>query len=92
VRHWEGETSAVVRDPESGATHLIGREALAVIEAAQASEQGASLREIAHDLAGDAPLDAEMEAGLQRIIDGLLQSGLLHRADDQAVAGREVRR
>ncbi|MBL8343692.1 MAG: hypothetical protein JNL30_19660 [Rubrivivax sp.] len=91
VRHWEGEDAAVVRDPNTGATHLIAHEALAVLEAVMAHARGAGLREIAHDMGSESPDDTEFEVGVQRIIDGLLQAGLLHRVDVQGVAGREAR-
>ncbi|MBL8326197.1 MAG: hypothetical protein JNJ89_14695 [Rubrivivax sp.] len=91
MRHWEGEDSAVVRDPGTGATHLIAHEAMAVLEAVMARARGAGLREIAHDMGSESPHDTELEAGVQRIIDGLLQAGLLHRVDVQGVAGGEAR-
>lgn len=82
----------MLRDPSSGATHLVASEALAVIDGASTMSHGASVREIAHSLTAEAAEDAALLDGLQRIIDGLVQSGLLHRVDDEADAGREVRR
>jgi hypothetical protein len=82
VKRWPGESTAVVRAASAGRTHLVGIEALAVLEAAGGSPSGLSLREIAHALDLDGDFDGEIEASLQRIIDGLSQSGLLHRVDD----------
>lgn len=89
LRHWEGESTAVARLPSAGTTHLIGAEALAVVEAVARHDRGVAPREIAHALGLDVDGDLEVEAGLQRIIDGLVQSGLLRRLNDDAEPGRE---
>lgn len=89
LRYWEGETAAVARVPAAGTTHLIGAEALAVVQAVAQGEQGLTPREIAHALGLDVDGDSEAEAGLQSIIDGLVQSGLLRRVNDDAETGRE---
>jgi len=89
LRHWEGESTAVARLPAAGTTHLIGAEALAVIQVVALHHRGLSPREIAHALGLVVDGDIEVEAGLQRIIDGLVQSGLLRRVNDDAEPGRE---
>lgn len=89
LRHWEGEATAVARLPGAGTTHLIGSEALAVVQTVLESRQGLALRDIAHALGLGVEGDAAFEAGLQRIIDGLVQSGLLCRVTDDAEPGRE---
>jgi len=89
LRHWEGESTAVVRLPAAGTTHLIGAEALAVVQVVAHHSQGLSAREIAHALGLVVDGDVEVEVGLQRIIDGLIQSGLLRRVNDDADPGRE---
>lgn len=87
LKHWEGEATALARLVGAGSTHLIEAEALAVIDAAAAHPGGVSLREIAHALAIDQPHDPEVEAALQGMIDGLTQSGLLRRVDDETNLG-----
>jgi hypothetical protein len=89
LRHWEGEATAVARLSDAGTTHLIGSEALAVIQCVQDSRDGLGLRDIAHALALGVESDAASEAALQRIIDGLVHSGLLRRMTDDAEPGRE---
>lgn len=84
LRQWEGESSGVVRLQASGATHLIGSEAVAVIQEVARHDGGLGLREIAHALGLVVDGDTELEAGLQRIIGGLVQSGLLRRVNDDA--------
>lgn len=86
LRHWDGESTAVVRLADVGTTHLIGAEALAVLQSAadgrdvdKSSHDGLTLREIAHALGLAGESDPEVEASLSRIIDGLVQSGLLRR-------------
>ena len=82
LRHWEGEETAVARLAAAGITHLIGVEALAVMQTLSSPAQGLALREIAHALGLPGDADTEEVEGLQRIIGGLIQSGLLRRADD----------
>ncbi|MBI5720166.1 MAG: hypothetical protein HZC37_21030 [Burkholderiales bacterium] len=89
LRHWDGEATAVARLPEAGTTHLIGSEALAVVQTVLESREGLALRDIAHALGLVADGDDAIDAGLQRIIDGLVQSGLLRRLTDDAEPGRE---
>ena len=90
LRHWEGEETAVARLATAGTTHLIGVEALAVMQTLSSPSQGLALREIAHALGLPGDADTEEVEGLQRIIDGLIQSGLLCRVDDDdADPGRE---
>ncbi|MBL8344514.1 MAG: hypothetical protein JNN03_03665 [Rubrivivax sp.] len=89
IRHWEGESTAVARLPAAGTTHLIGAEALAVVQAVAQGDRGLTPREIAHALGLLVDGDVEVETGLQRIIDGLVQSGLLRRTNDDAEPGRE---
>jgi hypothetical protein len=89
LRHWEGEATALALVPEAGTTHLIGAEALAVVQAVAEHRRGLASREIAHALGLDVDDDPEAGAGLQRIIDGLVQSGLLRRTNDDADPGRE---
>lgn len=87
VRHWKGESTAVARSGVAGSTHLIDATALAVIEAAGSHPHGLPARRIAHALGvGDDP-DPEVETALERIIDDLIQSGLLRRVDDDADPG-----
>lgn len=87
LRHWDAEQTALAHVQGDGTTHLIGIAALALIQEASGHAQGLSLREIAHALGVDGEIDAEVEASLQRIIDGLIQSGLLHRVDADAEPG-----
>jgi len=90
TRHWEGEETAVVRLDVQGTTHLVASEALAVVQAvASCGEAAAGLREIAHALGQDITDDPALAAGLQRIIDGLVQSGLLRQRPDDAEPGGE---
>jgi hypothetical protein len=89
LRHWEGEATAVARLPAVGTTHLIGQEALAVVQAVALHDRSLAPREIAHALGLVVDGDAEVEVGLQRIIDGLVQSGLLRRVNADAEPGRE---
>ncbi len=89
IRHWPGEATAVVRLPQAGTTHLVGAEALAVLQAAASCGVPADPREIAHALELDMEGDDESQAALQRIIDGLVQSGLLRQRLDDADSGRE---
>ncbi len=89
LRHWEDESTAVVRLADAGTTHLIGAEALAIIQTLAGASRALGSREIAHGLGLGGDGDAEVEAGLQRIIQGLVQSGLLHRVNDDAEPGRE---
>lgn len=92
LRHWAAEPTALARLQGEGTTHLIGVEALALIEATAGHARGLTLREIAHALGVDGEVDAELGASLQRIIDGLIQSGLLRRVDDDADAGPDSSR
>jgi hypothetical protein len=89
LRHWKGEATAVARLPGAGTTHLIGAEAMAVMQAVAEHSSGLAPREIAHALGLVVEGDAEVESGLQRIIDGLVLSGLLRRVNDDAKTGRE---
>ncbi len=87
LRHWSGESTAVARLERSGATHLIDAEGLAVLDAVASDSNGMPLREIAHALGVGSDADPGVDAGLQCIIDGLIQSGLLRRVDDEANPG-----
>ena len=87
LKYWRGESTAVARLARAGPTYLIEADALAVIDAAASRLQGMSLRGIAHALGGGSTADLELEASLQCIIDGLIQSGLLRRVDDEAHSG-----
>lgn len=87
LRHWEGESTAVARVPQAGTTHLIGSEALAVVQVVAAQSRGVTRREIAHALELDVEDDVEVEASLQGIIDSLVQSGLLCRVNQDAEPG-----
>ena len=87
LRHWPGESAAVACVPGSGATHLIATEALALVQAIAEHGQGMALGEIAHRVGLVVEGDTEVEAGLKSIIDGLVQSGLLHRLNDDAEPG-----
>lgn len=89
LRHWNGEDTALAHLAEAGTTHLIGTEALAVIQVVSQQRRGLASREIAHALGLVVDEDPEAEAALQRIIDGLVQSGLLRRTNDDADPGRE---
>lgn len=89
LRHWDGEASGVVRLGIEGTTHLVSSEAVAVIQAVAACRRPVDQREIAHMLGLDLAEDAEARAGLQRIIDGLVRSGLLREYLDNAEPGGE---
>ena len=88
-RHWEDESSAVVRLAAAGTTHLIGGEALAVVQAAASRPEGLTMPEIAHALGLGDEADPEAEAALSRIIEALLESGVLRRPDADAQPGPE---
>ena len=88
LRHWPAESVAVAREPRSGSTHLISAEAYAVLRASGETARGLELRDIAHALGVECAGDAEVESGLQSIIDGLTHAGLLNRVDDEAEPGR----
>ena len=90
MRHWGHEGTAVVRLGDEGTTHLVGREALAVVQAASEAPVGLGVRELARSLGIED--DAEIEAILQGIINGLIQSGLLRRYDDDADPGPDTPR
>ena len=57
-------------------------EAVGVLQTVPVNLPGLTVREIAHALGLDTEFDDEIQWGLQRIIDGLSQSGLLQRVDD----------
>ena len=88
LRHWQEESVALVREQRTGSTHLVSAEGYAVLRAAADSAGGLDLREIAHALGLESDGDAEVQSSLQSIIDGLVQSGLLSRVDDDAKPGR----
>lgn len=79
----------MVRVSSTGTTHLIDASALAVLDFAASRSQGVPRREIAHALGVDAGTDPEARYGLECIIDGLVQSGLLRQVDDNANPGPE---
>ena len=89
LRHRDGEETAVVRLGLQGTTHLVAAEALVVVQAVASCGRAVGSREIAHVLGQDATDDPELAAGLQRIIDGLVQSGLLRQRPDDAEPGGE---
>jgi hypothetical protein len=60
---------------------------LAVIEAIRASTEGLTVPQMAQALTGEDPSRDELEATLQRIVDSLVQYGLLRRIDDESIPG-----
>jgi len=89
-RHWAGEETAVARLPVAGTTHLIAAEALAVVDVVAEHPAGLPLREIAHKLGLVSDADEAVTGALQRMIDGLVHSGLLRQLDDDAAPGRDA--
>jgi PqqD family protein of HPr-rel-A system len=87
LRQWPGETAAVVYQPRAGTTHLISAEALAVLECVAGHAEGLELREIEHAAGFDGEVEPEVRDGLQGIITGLLNSGLLRRRSDDGETG-----
>ncbi|MCW5632308.1 MAG: hypothetical protein KIT17_03150 [Rubrivivax sp.] len=92
VRHWPGEPTAVVLVQPAGVTHLVEVEALEIVHAAAVQPAGMSLREIAHALGLELAADPAIGEDLQRIIEGLIQSGLLQRVEDDADPGADAKR
>jgi hypothetical protein len=84
LRHWLEESVAVAHEQRTGSTHLVSAEGYAVLQAAAESACALDLREIAHTLGLESEGDSEVRSSLQSIIDGLVQSGLLSRVDDDA--------
>lgn len=92
LRHWSGEETGVVRVGLQGTTHLVASEALAVLQAVLACGRPVGQRDIAHTLGLDLADDIEVQTGLQRIIDGLVLTGLLReRLDDAEPGGDQTR-
>ena len=90
VRSWDGESTALAYLPGTGSSHLISRDALAVLQSAAARQRGLPLADIAHGLGLPIDGDNEVEQALMGIIQGLLQSGLMLQAEDDADPGRKT--
>lgn len=92
LRHWPGEQTAVVLVQPAGVTHLVEVHALEIVLAVADRAAGMNLREIAHALGFELAADPSLGEGLQRIIEGLIQSGLLQRVEDDADPGADAKR
>lgn len=86
-QHWEGESTAVVRDCDAGRTHLLSSDSLALLRSMDPAV-ARSLREIAHAAGLEGELEEALGSNLQGIIEGLMQVGLVLECPDGATGSR----
>ena len=84
LRHWPGESTALARLPRAGTTHLVEAGAAAVLDALIAHPSGLGVGDIVRVLGIRPESDAEAEAGVRRLVEGLADAGLVHRVADDA--------
>ena len=88
LRHWADESTGVAYLARAGTTHLISSEAAALLELVAGHERGLEVREIAHAAGLGGSAEPELFESLERIIAGLIDSGLLRRRIDDGQPGR----